>query len=130
MPTATPKPSPRDRREFYRITDTLPICIQLETDQTEGEFTERSVNLSGGGIGVVVNQPYQPNEILSLTLRLPDEVVFKASMEVLRVDPLPGRKVSYRLHARFVGLTSQNRELLIRHILRLQRDRLKEHYSA
>jgi hypothetical protein len=36
----------------------------------------------------------------------------------------------YRLHARFVGMTAQDRELLVRYILRFQRDHLQEHYSA
>ena len=72
MPPDMPsQPSGRERREFYRITVLLPICIQLETDEAEGEFTEKSVNLSGGGIGVTVTESYTPGEVLSLTLLPP-----------------------------------------------------------
>ncbi|MBL8070357.1 MAG: PilZ domain-containing protein [Nitrospira sp.] len=124
------QPSGRERREFYRITVLLPICIQLETDDAEGEFTEKSVNLSGGGIGVTVTTLYQSGEILSVTLLLPDQVPFKSSIEVLRLDPLPIPGGAHRLHARFVRMTSQNRELLIRYIVRFQRDHLQEHYSV
>jgi c-di-GMP-binding flagellar brake protein YcgR len=122
MPSDTPSspPAPRERRDFYRITVTLPICLQSETDVTEGECTEKSVNLSAGGIGLVVNQLYQPN----------GEVLFKSSLEVLRVDPIPYPLNTYRLHGRFVGMTGQDRELLIRHILQFQREHLNKHYSA
>jgi c-di-GMP-binding flagellar brake protein YcgR len=125
-----PPPSPKDRREYYRITVTLPISIQLETGTTEGGLIEKSVNISGGGIGLTVNQRYAPNEILSLTLRLPDQVIFRAFIEILRLDPIPYPANTYRLHARFIRMTSQSRELLIRHILSFQRDHLNKHYSA
>jgi c-di-GMP-binding flagellar brake protein YcgR len=125
-----PPPSPKDRREYYRITVTLPISIQPETDTAENPLTEKSINISGGGIGLTVHTHYQPNEILSLTVRLSDQVLFKAFIEVLRLTPIPYPTDTCRLHARFIRMTSQNRELLIRHILSFQRDHLNKHYSA
>jgi c-di-GMP-binding flagellar brake protein YcgR len=133
MPTDTPTPQPsfEDRRAYFRITVVLPISIQPETATTEGPFTEQSVNVSGGGIGMTVPRPYNPNEILSLTLLLPDQVVFKSFVEVLRVEPITtSRIVTYRVHARFVRMAAQDRELLIRCILRFQRDHLQRHYSV
>ena len=124
------RPSGRDRREYYRITVTLPIRLQVETDQTEGECAKKPVNISGGGIGVTVTVRYQSREVLSLTLLLPDQLLFKSFVEVLRNDPVPKSADAYRLHARFVNMTAQNRELLIRHIVRFQRDHLQEHYSV
>jgi c-di-GMP-binding flagellar brake protein YcgR len=128
--TPASQPSGRERREYYRITVTLPICLQPEADVTEGECTEKSVNLSAGGIGLVVNQPFQPNEVLSCTLLLPDLAPFKSCVEVVRVDPFPYPPDTYRLHARFVKMTRENRELLVRHILQFQREQLNKHYSA
>jgi c-di-GMP-binding flagellar brake protein YcgR len=124
------QPTRRDRREYYRITVTLPIRLQAETEQAEGECAKQSVNISGGGIGVTVTVRYQPREVLSLTLLLPDQLLFKSFVEVLRNDPVPKSADAYRLHARFVNMTPQNRELLIRHIVRFQRDHLQEHYSV
>ncbi len=97
---------------------------------TEGTITEKSVNLSAGGIGLVVNIPYQANEVLACTLLLPDQAPFTASIEVLRVDPLPSPPNTYRLHARFIRLTSVEREMLVRCVLQLQRAHLNKHYSA
>lgn len=131
MSPATPsEPSGRERREFYRITVLLPMCIQVAGDDTEGELTETSVNLSAGGIGAMVTTHYTDGDVLSLRLLLPDHVPFTASIEVLRLDPLPLLGDVYRLHARFVKLSTQDRELLVRYILRFQRDHLQEHYSA
>ncbi len=124
------QPSAPNRREYYRITVTLPISLQSETDTTEVELNEKPVNISGGGIGLTVNTPYQPDEILLLTLRLPDQEIFKAFIEILRLDPIPYPAGTYRLHARFIRMTSQSRELLIRHILGFQRDHLNKHYLA
>ena len=132
MPPTTPTlPSPfEDRRDYYRITVVLPVSIQAETDTTEGEFREKAVNISGGGIGITVNVLYSPSQILSLTLHFPDRVIFKASIEILRLDPIAYPAHTYRLHARFVRMTVQNRELLIRYIMGFQRDHLERHYSA
>ncbi|HVG01777.1 MAG TPA: PilZ domain-containing protein [Nitrospira sp.] len=122
--------SGRDRREYYRITVILPIRLQFETDHTEGECTKKTLSLSGGGIGLTVTARYEPSEVLSLTLLLSDQLLFKSFIEVLRNDPVPDSAGAYRLHARFVKMTTQNRELLIRHIVRFQRDHLQEHYSV
>ena len=79
---------------------------------------------------MTVTESYTPGEILSLTLLLPEQVPFTSSVEVLRLDPLPIPGGAHRLHARFVRMTTQNRELLIRYIVRFQRDHLQEHYSV
>ena len=125
-----PPPTARERRDYYRITVTLPIRLQPETDVPEGDITEKSVNLSAGGIGLVVTTPYQANEVLACTLLLPNQEPFTPSIEVLRVDPLPYPPNTYRLHARFIRLTSEEREMLVRCILQLQRVHLNKHYSA
>jgi c-di-GMP-binding flagellar brake protein YcgR len=128
--TPAPQPSPADRREFYRITVTLPICLQPESDQAEGTLIQRSVNISGGGIGVTLNQVFPVSEILSCTLLLPDQLLFKFHLEVLRVDPITYPLNTYRLHGRFIRMANQDRELLIRHILKFQREHITKHYSA
>jgi c-di-GMP-binding flagellar brake protein YcgR len=132
MPSDAPasQPSPADRRQFYRITVTLPICLQPESAPAEGPLIQRSVNLSGGGIGVTLNEIFAANDILTCTLLLPDQMLFKSYLEVLRVDPIPYPLNTYRLHGRFVRMANQDRELLIRHIIQFQREHLNRHYSA
>ncbi|MBD0316378.1 MAG: PilZ domain-containing protein [Nitrospiraceae bacterium] len=119
-------PSPRERREYYRVTVTLPIRILRESDQMEGAFVEKSVNLSGGGIGVTITEVYQPSDVLVVTFRLPEHGLFNAFAEVLRLDHIPYPPRTYRLHARFIRMPAKDRDILVRHITRFQRD----HYSA
>lgn len=87
--THIPQPNRQDRREYYRINVTLPIRLHYETDDTEGEFTKESVNLSGGGIGVVVDTLFQAGEILSCSLLLPGQVLFKRPLKCCGSFPLP-----------------------------------------
>jgi c-di-GMP-binding flagellar brake protein YcgR len=123
-------PSGPERREYYRITVTLPIRIQREADDTEGAFVEKAINLSGGGIGVTISEVYQLNDVLAVAMRFPEHGLFSAFVEVLRVDPIPYPAGTYRLHARFIRMPATDREILIRHITRFQRDHLQRHYSA
>lgn len=126
----TPQPSGRERRDHYRITVSLPICLQPETETTEEELIERAVNLSAGGIGITITTLFQANDILSCTLLFPDDVRFKSFIEVLRVDPIAYPLNTYRLHGRFIRMSTQEREFLVRMILHLQREHLAKHYSA
>ena len=119
----TSKPSADNRRAYFRVNAILPVNIQAGTDTTGGELIEKFVNLSGGGMGLTVNVVYHPDEVLALTLMLPDQVIFKAHAKVLRLDPVPLHVNTYNLHAGFIWMTPQNEELLIRYILRFQRDR-------
>ncbi|MDQ6734004.1 MAG: PilZ domain-containing protein [Nitrospirota bacterium] len=108
----------------------MPIEIQGKTDVSTNTLIEKSVNLSAGGIGFVVKTAHSPGDVLSITLLLPDQVLFKASARILTLDPLPHREHTFRIHARFIGLTAQKRDSLIRYIMLFQRDELGEHYSA
>lgn len=123
-----PQPSGRDRRHYFRITTVLPVSIQLQTDITKCGLTEKSVNLSAGGIGFVTDTAHRSGDILAITLLLQEHVLFTAQAEVLRQDSLPSQ--TYRVHARFIRMSEHDRELLIGHIMRLQRAHLHDHYSA
>lgn len=125
-----PEPSAQDRRHHFRMTIVLPASIQLETDTEESILTEQSINLSGGGIGFVSNVAHNRGDILTVTLLLEEHVVFKVQAEVLRRESLPHRAQGFRIHARFIQISEQARELLIRHIMRLQREHLHGYYSA
>jgi c-di-GMP-binding flagellar brake protein YcgR len=125
-----PEPSARDRRHHFRITVVLPANIQLETDIGESALTEQSINISGGGIGFVSDIPHNPGDILTITLLLHEEALFKVQAEVLRREQLAHRPQASRIHARFIQISEQEREVLIGHLMRLQREHLHGHYSA
>ena len=124
------QPSSGDRRNYFRMTTIVPVSVRLETNSQDAVFSEQPVNLSGGGIGFVSNISYNPGDILVLVLRLTDQLTLTSRAEVLRLTPLPHNVQTYRVQARFIGMAEQDRERLIRHIMRLQRDHLHEHYST
>ena len=119
-----------DRRSYFRVNVILPIAIRGETDVSESPLIEKSVNLSAGGIGFVVKTAHSPGDVLSICLLLPDQMLFKASARILTLDPLPHRDHTFRVHARFLGLTAQKRDWLIKYIIRFQRDQLDDSNSA
>lgn len=108
----------------------LPVSIQGETDTGESVLTEKSINISAGGIGFASDIAYDLGDILTITLLLQTQVLFKVQAEVLRREPLAHQAPDCRIHARFIRISEQERELLIRHIMRLQREHLHGHYSA
>lgn len=77
MNTLISPSSPDARRAYYRVTVVLPISIQDETDMGEEQFSEETVNISGGGIGVTVSKQYDPDAVLLLTVPLPGHVILK-----------------------------------------------------
>jgi len=79
----------------------------------------------------VVNTFYEPRNILTLAMRFPDQALFKASIEVLRVDLIEAQHIrTYRLHARFVRMAPQSQAFLMQYIMQCQREHLARHYSA
>ncbi|HEX5647131.1 MAG TPA: PilZ domain-containing protein [Nitrospira sp.] len=92
---------------------------------------ERSVNLSNGGIGVIVNTLHESHDILTLTMHFPGQVLFNASVEVLRVDLIEAHHIrTGRRHARFIKMAAKDQERLTQYIMRFQRKHLARHYSA
>jgi c-di-GMP-binding flagellar brake protein YcgR len=106
------------------------MTVQKEPELLESPLVETSVNISGGGIGFVADTNHTPGDILSITLCLQKETFFRARADVLRCDSLPHRPNTCRIHGRFVQMSQQDRQTLIGHIMRLQRDHLHTHYSA
>jgi c-di-GMP-binding flagellar brake protein YcgR len=79
---------------------------------------------------VTINTAFQANDILLCTLLLADQKPFRAYIEVLRVEPIHNTPHTFRLHGRFIRMSAQDREFLVRTILHLQREHLTKHYSA
>ena len=79
---------------------------------------------------MTINTAFQTNEILLCTLLLADQEPFRVYVEVLRVDPVHNPPHTFRLHGRFIRMSTPAREFLVRTILHLQREHLAKHYSA
>jgi len=93
-----------------------------------------NVNISGGGLCFEAREPFQENECLELRLILPPFIPIRSAVEVIRVDPLPGDRSpegAYLVAVRFTSISKEDRERVIRHILRLQAERIRaQHLNA
>lgn len=94
-----------------------------------------NVNISGGGLCFEAREPFQENECLELRLILPPFIPIRSTVEVIRVDPLTGPdrgpEAAYLVAVRFTSISTEDRERVIRHILRLQAERIRaQHLNA
>lgn len=93
------------------------------------------VNLSGGGICFDTERRFGEHDILELRLILPPFVPIRSTAEVTRVTPArleggAGQAERFTVAAHFTSISSEDRERLIRHILRLQADRIRQRHTS
>ncbi len=92
------------------------------------------VNLSGGGMGILLNECYRPGQVLEIKMLLfPSFTGVLMYGTVVDCEPVDERDrdsgYSYRMRLAFTHMREQDRDLLIRHVLRCQSNALrrKEH---
>ena len=193
MPAARAAPSADDRREFFRIDDSIRVSVrrvdQAEMDAHNGHpgdhasgfnalaslaaissqsaailrrIDERSpdiaaylrvldekieligrvvvsqqsealaptqspVNLSAGGLGVDVDEPYETGELVEVRMLLHPSFTGLATYGTVlgcdaNDDSAPGK---YHLRVTFDNMSEPDRDVLVRHILRRQSEQLR-----
>lgn len=112
----------RDQRAYYR----LPLTIQPEAAavvDAEGqrirEVRATVVNLSGGGLEMVVPEPLRAGDQVSMQLRL-DDLPVSIMMRVRSVEDPGGGRFNYRAHCQFIDPPRGLRERIIRFVYREQ----------
>jgi hypothetical protein len=87
------------------------------------------VSLSAGGMGVLVNDEYRPGQILEIKMllfpSLTGVVMYAAVVECTPLGEEEREDYRYRLRLEFTHLREQDRDLLIRHVLRRQSNELR-----
>lgn len=88
------------------------------------------VNLSAGGMGVLVDERYEPGQVLEIRMLLfPSFTGILMFGDVIDCEPVtePDRDsgYSYRMRISFTHMREQDRDLLIRHVLRCQSNELR-----
>lgn len=104
------------------------LCRTCPEAVTVPKLTD--VNLSAGGIRFSADQPVRPHEQLELNLILPPFTPVRTIAEVLRVqegDPLGG---PFKVATKFLSLSPDDRERIIRHVFCLDSARLRRHYAS
>jgi hypothetical protein len=87
------------------------------------------VDISAGGVGFHTPRPFQAEDILALKLILPPFSMIETTARVIRVTPA-GEESGYHVATQFLELAGDDQELIIRHILQVQAERLRARKAA
>lgn len=83
------------------------------------------VNVSGGGLSFATQRVLKEHDQLEVRLILPPFVPILAKVEVIRVAPAKPEETGQIVATRFASIRSEDRECLIRHVLKVQAERLR-----
>jgi hypothetical protein len=88
------------------------------------------VDISAGGLGFNTPRLFQAEDVLALRLILPPFSMIETTARIIRVTtPVKGES-GYHLATQFVELAGDAQELIIRHILHVQAERLRTRKAA
>lgn len=87
------------------------------------------VNVSGGGISFATPRQFEVGAVLALKLILPPFTSIEAQAEIIRVTPDTRSPGSFTVATQFIDLRADYQELLIRHVLQTQAERLRTRRS-
>jgi hypothetical protein len=89
------------------------------------------VNISGGGISFAIPRRFQEKDQLDLRVILPPFTPIQARVEITRVTAMEGEQETsdWSTATRFMQITQDDHECLIRHILHIQAERLRARHA-
>ncbi len=127
------------RREFYRYECSLPMQDRWMDDSEQKLMTDNGwlcvdedlpmskstvIDISGGGIQFTGKHSYGVNELVYCKFDFGKE--YRLCVEIMGCDPIAGQPGNYCHRARFVGMSKQEREGIIRYIFTLERLEIKK----
>ena len=119
------------------IDQKLELLGRAVLAQDTGSLADQvnAVNLSAGGMSLDAAESFGPNTPVEIRLLLfPSYTGLLIYGEVVGSEPLPGAEqhdgLQYRVRVEFTHIRDQDRDILIRHILRRQGDELRSRRSG
>lgn len=88
------------------------------------------VDISAGGIGFDTPREFQADDLLVVKVILPPFSMIETTAKIIRVTPLEHGSSGFHLATQFVELGGDEQELIIRHILQVQAERLRTRKAA
>ena len=112
-------------REFVRMKMEQPLVVKLpdEEDVEKGMLFTNTVDLSGGGIGFMLDRPLEVGRMITVELDdIPGIGLFNNMAAVVRYEEIEvkGSK-EYRIGAKFVHLDRKAQDKIVNYIFDLQR---------
>ncbi|MDR4480334.1 MAG: PilZ domain-containing protein [Nitrospira sp.] len=88
------------------------------------------VDISAGGLGFDTPRHFESDDLLVVKVILPPFSMIEATARIIRVDPAQKGASGFHVATQFVELGGDDQELIIRHILQVQAERLRARKSA
>ena len=88
------------------------------------------VDISAGGLGFDTPRQFQADDLLVLKVVLPPFSMIEATVRIIRVTPAEKETTGFHVATQFVELGGDDQELIIRHILSVQAERLRARQAA
>jgi hypothetical protein len=89
-----------------------------------------NVDISAGGVGFNTPRQFQAENVLALKLILPPFSMIETTARIIRVTAAEKGETGYRVACQFIELAGDDQELLNRHILHDQAERLRARKGA
>ncbi|MCW5799699.1 MAG: PilZ domain-containing protein [Nitrospira sp.] len=88
------------------------------------------VDISAGGLGFDTPRRFEVDEVLAIKFILPPFSMIETTARIIRVTPLNTSPAEFHLATQFVDIGGDEQELIIRHILQVQAERLRARKAA
>ncbi|MGZ8383862.1 MAG: PilZ domain-containing protein [Nitrospira sp.] len=88
------------------------------------------VDISAGGVGFNTPRQFRADDVLALKLILPPFSMIETAARIIRVTEVGKGETGYHVATQFVELAGDDQELIIRHILHVQAERLRARRAA
>lgn len=115
------------RRNWVRVTATLPLRYCL-TGEEKSKIINlgTSVDISGGGICFLTNDPVEAGQVLDMQINLPDREPVICQTKVLRLHQPNGRNSeTTKVFSEYIDITEAQRDRIVSFVLEKQRELIK-----
>jgi c-di-GMP-binding flagellar brake protein YcgR len=89
-----------------------------------------NVDISAGGVGFNTPRLFQAENVLALRLIIPPFSMIETAARIIRVTAAGKSESGYHVATQFIELAGDDQELIIRHILQVQAERLRARKAA
>jgi hypothetical protein len=89
-----------------------------------------NVDISAGGVGFNTPRLFQAEDVLALRLIIPPFSMIETAARIIRVTAAGKSESGYHVATQFIELAGDDQELIIRHILQVQAERLRARKTA
>jgi len=110
-----------------RIEEKIDALLDMFLLQQQGFFNlaETNINLSGGGLSFISNNPINKGDFLEIKILLPEPTLVGLIVygEVVRVEQ---KNENFEIGVKFIKIEEKERDLIIRFVIHKEREKLRK----